>query len=259
MKNQKPTQNMKIIIAGPCAAETREQILEVIDQAKKREIDFVRSCLWKPRTRPGFDGLAEKGITLLTEIAHAGLNPATEVLTPEQAQLVIDQVLSEAPESNLLLWIGSRNQNHLMQREIARIAAKEQRVFLMIKNQPWFSQDHWEGIIEHALDGGISHEKLILCHRGFVSSMLHPDGYRNKPEFDMAMRVKEKTGLPMIFDPSHIGGSAVNVAKVTLEAQNHAFDGVIVEVHPDPKQALTDAKQQLTWTEFDNLFPRMAA
>jgi 3-deoxy-D-arabino-heptulosonate 7-phosphate (DAHP) synthase len=129
----------------------------------------------------------------------------------------------------------------------------------MIKNQPWFSQDHWEGIIEHALDGGISPEKLILCHRGFVSNIPHSDGYRNTPEFDMAMRVKEKTGLPMIFDPSHIGGSAVNVAKVTLEAQNYAFDGVIVEVHPDPKQALTDAKQQLTWTEFDNLFPRMAA
>jgi len=155
-----------LIVAGPCAAESRGQILASIEQAKKRNIDFMRICLWKPRTKPGFEGIGETGIDLLIEAARAGINPGTEVLIPDQAKIVMDTVLSKVPSTKLLLWIGARNQNHYNQREIARVAARDKRVFLMLKNQPWVSEDHWEGIIGHALDGGIDENQLILCHRG---------------------------------------------------------------------------------------------
>lgn len=242
-----------IIIAGPCAAESKEQALIAIKQAKKRNIDFIRMSLWKPRTKPGFDGFGENGIDLLIEAAKAGINPATEVLLPEHAKLVIDKVLSKAPKTKLLLWIGARNQNHYVQREIARVAASDRRVFLMVKNQPWVSEDHWEGIINHVLEGRISKDRLILCHRGFVSTGINPHGYRNIPDYSMAMRIKNKTGIPMVFDPSHTGGTVLNVIKITKESVKYDFDGVIVEVHHNPKEALTDAKQQLTWKEFDSL------
>lgn len=243
----------QIIIAGPCAAESREQILAAIEGAKKRNVDFVRISLWKPRTKPGFDGLGEKGVELMIEAAKAGVNPGTEVLVPQQAEFVMDKVLGEVPDAKLLLWIGARNQNHHVQREIARVASRDDRVFLMVKNQPWISEDHWEGIIEHVLDGGISKDRLILCHRGFIPNGANPHSYRNVPEYSMAMRIKEKTGLPMIFDPSHTGGSVPNVLQITHEAAQHDFNGIVIEVHHDPKNAWTDAKQQLTWEEFDNL------
>lgn len=247
------TLNKKIIIAGPCAAESREQIKETLKEAKLRRVDFVRLSLWKPRTKPGFEGLGEAGIPLLVETAREGINPGTEVLLPEQAKRVMYAVFSAVENTRLLLWIGSRNQNHYIQREIARIASMDKRVVLMVKNQPWNSREHWEGIIGHVLAGGIDRENLILCHRGFTPNGHNPHNFRNVPDFPMAMEVREKTGLPMIFDPSHTGGSVSNVVKITKEAVKFDFDGVIVEVHHNPKIALTDAKQQLTWEKFDQL------
>ncbi len=255
MKTNNKKSKKLILIAGPCAAESREQILQSIKEAKKRKVDFIRISLWKPRTKPGFDGLGEKGIPLLLEAVKAGLNPATEVLLPEHAKAVIDAALPALKkDGKLLLWIGARNQNHQVQQEIARLAATDKRIYLMVKNQPWPDETHWEGIIEHVLAGGINKENLVLCHRGFVANG-HPNplGFRNIPDYEMSKRIKQKTSLPMVFDPSHTGGSVPNVLKIAKEAAGHNFDGVIVEVHPDPKNALTDAKQQLTWTEFDQL------
>jgi len=252
LKREKP-----ILIAGPCAAESKEQVLIAIEEAKTRGIDYMRASLWKPRTKPGYEGLGEDGIELLIAAARAGVNPATEVLIPEQAKVIMDRVFSEVPDAKLMLWIGARNQNHYIQREIARVAGRDERVSLLVKNQPWVNEEHWEGIISHVLDGGISQERVILCHRGFAPNGHNPYGYRNVPEFDMAMRIKEKMGLPMVFDPSHTGGSVANVMKISEQAREHNFDGAIVEVHHDPKNALTDAKQQLTWEEFDGLVRMM--
>lgn len=243
----------KIIIAGPCAAESKEQILASVKEAKKRSVDFLRISLWKPRTKPGFDGLKEEGIKLLVEAAKRGVNPSTEVILPEHAQKAMDAVLSVNKKVKLLVWIGARNQNHYVQQEIARVAAKNDRVYLMVKNQPWSSLEHWEGIIEHVLHGGVPKERLILCHRGFTPNGHNPLGFRNVPDYDMTKKIKEKYGLSMLFDPSHTGGSVENVMILGKEASKKGFDGLIVEVHPDPKNALTDAKQQLTWAQFDKL------
>ena len=257
MVRQKKFKKKPMLIAGPCAAESEEQIKIAIRNAKKRGLDFVRISLWKPRTKPGFEGLGEKGIKFLIQAAKERVNPATEVLVPEQAKKIIDKVLSENSKTKLLLWIGARNQNHYIQREIARIAAGDKRVFLMVKNQPWSSKEHWEGIIDHVLDGGINKDRLILCHRGYTPNGTNPKGYRNLPEYSMAMEIKEKTGLPMIFDPSHTGGSVTNVIEIAKEALRYDFSGLIAEVHHNPKKALIDAKQQLTWKEFDNLMSRL--
>lgn len=247
----------KIIIAGPCAAESEKQILASIKHAQKRNIGFIRINLWKPRTKPGFDGLGEKGIPLLLKVVKSDLNPALEVLIPEHAEMVMNAVLpSLKKEGKLLLWIGARNQNHFIQRDIARVAAKDKRVFLMVKNQPWVSEDHWEGIIEHVLSGGIAKENLIICHRGFSPNGNNHNGYRNVPDYAMAERIRNKTKLPMLFDPSHTGGTAKNVLQIMEEAAKHQFDGLMVEVHPNPKAALTDAKQQLTWKQLDKLLKK---
>ena len=251
--NNKKLKNKSIIIAGPCAAESREQIIASVKEARKRKVDFMRISLWKPRTKPGFDGLGESGIPLLVEALNLGISSATEVMLPEHAKAVMDAVLPVLKSRRLLLWIGSRNQNHHVQQEIARVTSRDKRVLLLVKNQPWVDKNHWEGIIEHVLAGGISKDNLILCHRGFGPNGHNPLGLRNIPDFEMSKRIKMKTGLPMVFDPSHTGGSVPNVLKLAKEASKHNFDGVMVEVHPDPKNALTDAKQQLTWEQFDRM------
>jgi len=248
----------KIIIAGPCAVENHEQVLESMKQAKILQIDFLRLSLWKPRTKPGFEGVGEEGIFYVIEAATAGVNPAVEPILIEHAQQVADAFLKVKNNTKLLFWIGARNQNHYIQRGIASVAAKDPRIFLMVKNQIWHNEKHWEGIVEHVLDGGLPKERLLLCHRGFAPlSDNNPRGYRNVPDFDMAMRMKEKTGLPMLFDPSHTGGSVEKVFTIAHEANQHAFDGYIIEVHPNPKAALSDSTQQLTWGEYKKLMKQL--
>ncbi len=243
-----------IIIAGPCAAESREQILISIAQAKKRNVDFMRVSLWKPRTKPGFEGLGLDGLSLMIDAAKMGVNPGTEVVMPHHAEKVIEAVLNATPDGKVLVWIGARNQNHMLQQEIARIASQDKRVYLLVKNQPWHNEEHFEGIVEHVLTGGIAKENLIICHRGFAPhSSPNPNNYRNLPDHDMAMRIQEKYNVPMVFDPSHTAGNVEIVFKIAKEATEHNYQGLIVEVHPDPKNAKTDAKQQLTWEQFDEL------
>ncbi len=255
--NQRP-----MLVAGPCSAEGREQIMFSIEQAKQREVDFVRISLWKPRTKPGFDGLKEEGISLLAEAAQMGVNPGTEILVPSQAQAVMDGVLpSLGADGKLLLWIGARNQNHYVQQEIARVAAQDSRVHLMLKNQPWHSESHWEGILDHALEGGMAPENLILCHRGFTPDVHHPNpnGLRNVADNEMAMRVREKTNIPMLLDISHIAGAVDKLEDVMLEGAEHNYDGMVIEVHPNPRFAWTDAKQQITWEELDAMLGKLPA
>lgn len=246
--------NKPILIAGPCAAESHSQILTSIKEAKKRDVDFMRISLWKPRTKPGFEGLNEEGIDLMVEAAKHGINPATEVIMPEHAEKVVEKVLAATSDGKVLIWIGARNQNHFIQQKIAKIAAQDKRIFLLVKNQPWSSEKHWQGIVEHILTGGIDRENVILCHRGFVPHGYdNPRNMRNVPDFEMAIKVQMEYDLPMVFDPSHIGGSVENVLYIANIAARQDFDGLMVEVHPDPKNALTDAKQQITWKQFDGM------
>lgn len=259
-RNHHPNNQRPILVAGPCSAEGRDQILFSLEQAQRRNVDYVRISLWKPRTKPGFDGLKEDGIGLLAEAAVMGLNPGTEILVASQAQSVMDGVLPSLGENGeLLLWIGARNQNHYVQQEIARVAAQDSRVKLMLKNQPWHSESHWEGIVDHALEGGMKAENLILCHRGFTPDVHNPNpsGLRNVADSEMAMRVREKTGLPMLLDISHIAGAVDKLQEVAMDAVDYSYDGMVIEVHPNPRFAWTDASQQITWDQLDAMLDEL--
>lgn len=259
------------IIAGPCAAESRRQMLTSAQEAMSRGIETVRMSLWKPRTKPGFEGIGTEGIPILLEVAQMGVRPATEVLLPEHADAVMEGILGKDSNTRLLIWLGSRNQNHIIQRTIGKIIAGEPRVTLMIKNQPWKDKQHWEGIVEHVLSGGVNPEQLILCHRGFAPMA---KGLRNPPDLEMAMQLKHEVSqklhmdIPMIADPSHIaGGSPQNVIDMAIALAHHTslidgrqmnIDGLMVEVHPNPTEALTDKNQQLSWNQLDVLLQKLS-
>jgi chorismate mutase len=245
-----------ILIVGPCAAESRQQVIETAKRLKERDVHIMRASHRKPRTRPGFEGVGEEGIPWLAEVTKLGITVATEVLLPDHVSEVVKGISAEGNPANILLWLGSRNQNHFLQQEIAKtmLGETDDSVKLMIKNQPWRDESHWLGIVDHVTDAGFPPERIILCHRGFApGNENNPQRLRNLPDWNMAMRVKRITGLPMIIDPSHIGGSVENVFKVVEEAKKFPFDGLMIEVHPAPTTAKTDVRQQLNISELDQL------
>lgn len=249
-----------IIIAGPCSAENDEQMDIAFREALKRHVDFVRVCLWKPRDIPGFDGLKEKGLYLLTRAARAGANPALEVMFADHVTMAMDAVLPHLkPDGKLLVWVGARNQNHFFQRDVGRIAVQDPRVWVMVKNQPWPNDKHWEGIISYILDSGFPKDRLLNCYRGIAPGMndANPLGLRNVVDFEAAMAMRQKTGVPMILDLSHTGGSVPNVFKMAELGGANDFNGILVEVHHDPVHALTDSQQQISWQQYDDLIAKM--
>lgn len=251
------------IIAGPCAAESPQQLNQVAKNLVKTGfVQAVRASLFKPRTNHPldsefFDGIGSQGISWFIDIAIKHNIPlATEVLIPEHVIAILKELNLRPSPPKLILWLGSRNQNHLIQTEIARViknhAPKE--TLLLIKNQPWRDQKHWEGILSHVLASGLSKNRIILCHRGFQpDGRENPHQLRNLPDFSMAMAIKKITGLPMLLDPSHIGGSVANVIQIVKDARSFDFDGLMIEVHNQPKKALSDAKQQLSILQFKKL------
>ncbi|MGA8164330.1 MAG: hypothetical protein WB791_04805 [Waddliaceae bacterium] len=255
MKNQ-------LIIAGPCALESREQLKVCVRELNSLGIKHIRASLWKPRTHPGWEGMGILSLlTLLEETLPYGIVPATEVLTPEQASLIVEGLRSYDHRAPMLVWIGARNQNHITQRCIAEILASGgEGIHLMFKNQMWEDERHWLGIFAHLIEAGFPSERLLVCHRGFSPGRLpNPYGYRNLPNFEMAKRVKEKTGLSMLIDPSHIGGTQANVFRILEEAKTYPFDGYLIEVHLDPENAKTDGKQQLTFVQLKQVIQMRAA
>lgn len=243
-----------IVIVGPCAAESREQVLKSARLAKMRGLTILRASLIKPRTEPGFEGVEEKGIPWLEEVAMMGLIPATEVFGVKDAERFIGSISGKLGKK-VLPWLGSRNQLHKTQQEIGSMIKGDSNTMLLIKNQPWEDERHWLGIVKHVVHGGADPSQLILCHRGFAPGK---DGLRNSPDFEMSMRVKRETGLPMVIDPSHIGGRVDRVTEISHKVLVlGGFDGFMTEVHPNPADALTDQKQQLSWEQFDPILARI--
>ncbi len=252
----KQTNIGKWVIAGPCALESRHQLRECARILKQLGVTMIRASLWKPRTQPGWEGLGWMSLPLLLEetLAH-GMTPATEIISVEHAHMIVQALEHYGRDARMLVWLGSRNQNHIEQRRIAQIlAAGPKGITLMFKNQMWDDERHWLGIYEHLLAAGFPQERLMTCHRGFCpGKQPNPKGFRNLPDFDMAMRVKQQTGIPMLLDPSHIGGSPENVLDVMAASAAYDFDGCLVEMHSEPQKAKTDAKQQLSPEQFKEL------
>ena len=228
-----------LIIAGPCSAESREQLRYIASQLSDiPDITMIRAGVWKPRTRPGgFEGLGEPALGWMQELqAEYGIPFCCEVARPEHIELCVQHNISN-------VWLGARTTaNPFMVEELSE-ALRESGIQVMVKNPMNPDVRLWLGAIERLQQCGITVSAAI--HRGF--SMYDNRGYRNDPLWEVPMEMRRLAPeLPLLCDPSHIAGRADLVPSVAQAAMQLGFDGLMVEVHPHPTCALTDAQQQLT-------------
>lgn len=236
-----PSLTHPLIIAGPCSAESEAQIISAAkDLARSGRISVFRAGLWKPRTKPGcFEGVGAKGLKWLIKAKETtGLPIATEVATPDHVRAVSDAGID-------MVWIGARTTaNPFAVQDIADAIGKlNPGLPVFVKNPVNPDIELWIGAIERLFKAGVT--CLGAIHRGF--SVYGPHIYRNKPCWSIPFELKRRIpALPVICDPSHIGGSREYVAPLAHQAIDMGFDGLIIECHPDPAKALSDAQQQLT-------------
>ena len=233
------TRDKPFIIAGPCSAESRGQVLETAKALFQSGIDMFRAGVWKPRTKPGyFEGRGETALQWLQEAKKQyGLPMAIEVAQP----LHIEQALKYDID---VVWIGARTVvNPFHVQELAD-CLKGVEIPVMIKNPVTPDIDLWEGAIQRFEKAGI--KKIAAVHRGF-SSYNDSAQYRNHPNWILPIELKRRRNdLFMICDPSHITGKAALVKEVAQKAMDMGFIGLMIEAHPNPANALSDAAQQLT-------------
>lgn len=229
-----------LIIAGPCSAESRDQLLTTARElAATGAVHLLRAGLWKPRTRPdSFEGVGERGLAWFKEAkAITGLPVATEVASARHVELALQAGID-------LLWIGARTTvNPFLVQEIADAAARGE-ASLLIKNPMHPDIELWSGAVERLERAGIARERIGLVHRGFSTHHWH---LRNDPMWHLAFEMQHRhPDLVMLCDPSHISGSRTYLAEVTRTAANLNYDGLIIESHHAPEEALSDAGQQIT-------------
>jgi chorismate mutase len=238
-----------LLIAGPCSAESEEQVIETAIALKESGAHIFRAGIWKPRTRPAsFQGIGERALPWLKSAREmTGMPIATEVATPRHAELALDYNLD-------VLWIGARTTaNPFAVEEIARhLEGKD--VPLLIKNPVNPELSLWIGAIERFLKRGV--RQIAAVHRGF--SCNGKNRYRNPPHWEIPLQLqKEIPGIPVIHDPSHTTGHSGMVIKTARKALQMHLDGLMVEVHPNPANALSDKKQQLSPGQFGEMIDKL--
>ncbi|GHT18017.1 cytochrome c4 [Bacteroidia bacterium] len=234
--------NTKLLVAGPCAAETEEQVLQTAKMLFFNGINCFRAGVWKPRTKPGgFEGVGEEGLRWLQKVKReTGMRVATEVATPEHVQLAVNYDID-------ILWLGARTvSNPFSVQEIAE-SLRGMNIDIMVKNPISPDLELWTGAIERLQNAGI--HKITAIHRGFTAAS--HSNYRNAPHWNIPIELKRRLPhLPLLCDPSHIAGAAMRVPTVAQQAMDLNFDGLFVEVHHKPENALSDGFQQLTPEKF---------
>ncbi len=227
-----------LVIAGPCSAETEEQVLAIAHQLKDTDVNYYRAGIWKPRTRPGnFEGVGAIGLKWLQKVKQeTGLKTATEVANKAHVDLALEHDVD-------LLWIGARSTvSPFIVQEIADALAGTDKVVL-IKNPVNPDLSLWLGAVERLYSSNI--KKLGVIHRGF--STYEKSKYRNIPEWQLAIELQSRfPDLPLINDPSHISGRRDLIFDVSQTALDLNFDGLMIETHIDPDNAWSDAAQQVT-------------
>ena len=227
-----------LVIAGPCSAETEDQVLKIAHELKDSKVSVFRAGIWKPRTRPGkFEGVGAIGLKWLQKAkAETGLLMAIEVATAAHVKLALEYDID-------ILWIGARTTvNPFAVQEIADALQNTDKIVL-VKNPINPDLALWIGGVERLYNAGI--KKLGVIHRGF--STYEKTKYRNNPEWQIAIDFKNRfPNLPLIIDPSHITGNRDMIFQVTQEALDLNYDGMIIETHIDPDNAWSDAAQQVT-------------
>ena len=230
--------NHPVVIAGPCSAETEEQVLKIAHSLKNTDVSFFRAGIWKPRTRPGmFEGVGALGLQWLQRVKEeTGLKTATEVANKDHVKLALEHDID-------MLWIGARSTvSPFIIQEIADELKGTDKIIL-VKNPVNPDLPLWIGALERLQRVGI--EKLGVIHRGF--STYEKTKYRNIPEWQLVIELQNKyPNLPIICDPSHITGKRDLIFDVSQTALDLNFDGLMIETHCNPDAAWSDAAQQVT-------------
>ncbi len=227
-----------IIIAGPCSAESREQVLGTAQELAKNGVKVFRAGIWKPRTKPGgFEGVGTVGLPWLKEVKQkTGMLVATEVATAAH--------VFEAIKAGIdILWIGARTAaNPFAMQELAD-SLRGTDIPVLVKNPVNPDLELWIGALERLVNAGVTNVGVIL--RGF--STYDQKMYRNLPLWHIPIELRRRyPNITMFCDPSHIGGKRELVAPISQQAMDLKFDGLMVESHCNPDEALSDAKQQIT-------------
>ncbi|MCR4436393.1 MAG: 3-deoxy-7-phosphoheptulonate synthase [Clostridiales bacterium] len=227
-----------VIMAGPCAIESREQIFEAAMAVKKSGAQFLRGGAFKPRTSPyAFQGLEEEGLKLLKEAKEAAGLLAISEVTSERAVEIADLYVD-------MFQIGARNvQNFQLLREVGRSMKP-----VLLKRGPSTTIDEWLNAAEYIMNEG--NYNVVLCERGIRT---FETATRNTLDISAVPVIKNSSHLPIIVDPSHAAGKSQYILSLSKAAIAAGSDGLIIEVHPNPRCALSDAAQQITPGDFDIL------
>ncbi len=227
-----------VVIAGPCSAESEEQVLQVATELRERGVAIFRAGIWKPRTRPGsFEGMGKEGLPWLARVKRElGMCITTEVATAEH----VEQALSAGVD---ILWVGARTTaNPFAVQEIAD-ALRGCDVPVLVKNPVNPDIELWIGAMERLNNAGIT--RLGAIHRGFSS--YGEKCFRNAPQWQLPLELRRRfPNLPLLCDPSHIAGKRELILSLSQQAMDLNFDGLMVETHCNPYCALSDARQQVT-------------
>ena len=227
-----------IVIAGPCSAETEEQVLTTARQLFKNGIKIFRAGIWKPRTKPGgFEGVGEVGLPWLAHVKEElGMLTSTEVATPAHVEAALQHGID-------LLWIGARTVvNPFAMQELADVL-RGTDIPVLVKNPVNPDLELWIGGLQRLNDAGV--RRLGAIHRGFSS--YDKRIYRNPPLWHIPIELRRRIpNLPIFGDPSHTGGSRELIAPLCQQAMDLGYDGLIIESHCRPDTAWSDASQQVT-------------
>lgn len=227
-----------VVIAGPCSAETEEQVMETAMDLAKNGVRIFRAGIWKPRTKPGgFEGVGSVGLTWLQEVKkETGMLVATEVANKQHVKEALNAGVD-------VLWIGARTSaNPFAMQEIADSLVGAD-VPVLVKNPVNPDLELWIGAMQRIYNAGI--RQIGAIHRGFSAYGKHL--YRNMPQWHIPIELRRRMPeLTLICDPSHIGGKRELVAPLSQQAMDMGFDGLVVESHCDPDSAWSDKSQQVT-------------
>lgn len=239
-----------IIIAGPCSAETEQQTLETAKALSAMGVTIFRAGIWKPRTMPGgFDGVGDMGLEWLQRVKReTGMLIATEVATVEH----INAALAAGID---ILWIGARTTaNPFAMQDIADALHGHEDVTVLVKNPLNPDLDLWLGALQRIRNAGIT--RLGAVHRGFSSAGEHI--YRNNPQWHIPFELRRRApGMTILCDPSHIGGKRQYIEPLSQIALDTGFDGLMIESHCRPDEALSDSAQQVTPEALQGILQRL--
>lgn len=234
-----PSDNERpFVIAGPCSAETEEQVLTTAHQLKDKGCHIFRAGVWKPRTKPGgFEGCGENALPWLKRVKEeTGMLVSTEVAKPEHVELCLKYGVD-------VLWVGARTAANPFAMQDVADSLKGVDIPVFVKNPVNPDLELWIGAMERINQVGI--KRMAAIHRGFSS--YDKKIYRNLPMWQIPMELHRRIpNLPLICDPSHIGGQRELIAPLCQQAMDMGFEGLIIESHCNPDKAWSDARQQVT-------------